>query len=127
MVPDTGGAAGDTGSGGPGGSGTDFVRSSGKALFSADIRARFDIVGFDPRGVNRSSGVRCVDNLEHFLAADDTPDTPAELTTLLAGQHRRRSGTGGGHHNCWIFSRAPAGTGVGANEVGNGLGGAGEG
>ena len=72
--------------GGPGGSGTDFVRSSGKALFSADIRARFDIVGFDPRGVNRSSGVRCVDDLEHFLAADDNPDTPAELKTLLAGQ-----------------------------------------
>jgi pimeloyl-ACP methyl ester carboxylesterase len=72
--------------GGPGASGTDFVRTSAAELFPLSIREWFDIVGFDPRGVNESSGVRCVDNLDHFLAADSTPDTPAELTTLLTGE-----------------------------------------
>jgi pimeloyl-ACP methyl ester carboxylesterase len=72
--------------GGPGASGTEFVRSSAAALFPKSVRDRFDIVGFDPRGVNESSGVRCVDNLDHFLAADSTPDTAAELSTLLKGE-----------------------------------------
>lgn len=72
--------------GGPGGSGVDFVRSSATAIFSPEVLSRFDIVGFDPRGVNGSSGIRCVDNLDHFLSVDDTPDTPAELAALLAGE-----------------------------------------
>jgi pimeloyl-ACP methyl ester carboxylesterase len=72
--------------GGPGGSGTDFVRQSAERLFDDGVRRRFDIVGFDPRGVNRSSEVRCVDNLDHFLATDPTPDTPAELASLLDGE-----------------------------------------
>jgi pimeloyl-ACP methyl ester carboxylesterase len=78
--------------GGPGASGTEFVRDSAKTLFSADIRAHFDIVGFDPRGVNESSGIRCVDNLEHFLAADDTPDNATELKVLLTGQETYAKG-----------------------------------
>lgn len=45
--------------GGPGGSGVDMVRGSARALWSASVRARFDIVGFDPRGVARSSPMRC--------------------------------------------------------------------
>lgn len=72
--------------GGPGESGTDFVRDGAQILFSKEIRQRFDIVGFDPRGVNLSSPVRCVDDLEHFLAFDLTPDTPAELAALLEGE-----------------------------------------
>ena len=72
--------------GGPGESGVDFVRDAAGLLFPDAIRARFDIVGFDPRGVGRSSPIRCVDNLDHFLAADANPDTPAELATLLAGE-----------------------------------------
>ena len=72
--------------GGPGGSGTDFARQAGKVIFSDEIRRRFDIVGFDPRGVNRSSPIRCSDDLDHFLAMDQTPDTPAEVTALLEGE-----------------------------------------
>ena len=44
--------------GGPGGSGVDFVLAA-PFLFSADVLARFDIVGFDPRGVFRSTQLRC--------------------------------------------------------------------
>ncbi|KAF9266662.1 alpha/beta-hydrolase [Marasmius fiardii PR-910] len=40
--------------GGPGGSGVDFVRTMGKA-FSTVLGPQFDIVGFDPRGVSRST------------------------------------------------------------------------
>ncbi len=39
--------------GGPGGSGVDFARRA-DAVFSDDVRAHFDIVGFDPRGVGES-------------------------------------------------------------------------
>jgi len=72
--------------GGPGASGVDFVRRAADRVFAAGVRSRFDIVGFDPRGVNRSSEIRCIDDLDHFLAVDSTPDTPAELTTLLDGE-----------------------------------------
>jgi len=71
--------------GGPGGSGIDFVRGSASS-FPKDIRDRFDIVGFDPRGINQSSEIRCVDNLDHFLAIDSTPDTAAERSQLLDGE-----------------------------------------
>ena len=45
--------------GGPGGSGVDFVRFAGPFLFTDQVRARFDLVGFDPRGINRSHQLRC--------------------------------------------------------------------
>ncbi len=45
--------------GGPGGSGVDFVRGAATAFWSPKVRARFDIVGFDPRGVARSAPIRC--------------------------------------------------------------------
>ncbi|OJF14602.1 alpha/beta hydrolase [Couchioplanes caeruleus] len=44
--------------GGPGGSGVDFALDS-PWFFSDQIRRRFDIVGFDPRGVARSNPVKC--------------------------------------------------------------------
>jgi pimeloyl-ACP methyl ester carboxylesterase len=44
--------------GGPGGSGVDFATDAA-TFFSPALRARFDIVGFDPRGVSRSHPVVC--------------------------------------------------------------------
>ncbi len=44
--------------GGPGGSGVDFALFA-RFLFSADVLARFDVVGFDPRGIFRSTQLRC--------------------------------------------------------------------
>ena len=44
--------------GGPGASGVDFV-VHGSSYFSAELRGRFDVVGFDPRGVGRSHPVVC--------------------------------------------------------------------
>ncbi len=51
-----------TNPGGPGGSGVNFIRMDGMA-FPAGIRARFDIIGFDPRGVGASTPVQCFDSV----------------------------------------------------------------
>ena len=48
--------------GGPGGSGWDFVYDSVDFAVSEDVQARYDVVGFDPRGVGRSSAVSCYDD-----------------------------------------------------------------
>ena len=45
--------------GGPGGSGYDFVHDSVDYVVSPEVLAKYDIIGFDPRGVNHSSAVEC--------------------------------------------------------------------
>ncbi|MGO4491738.1 alpha/beta hydrolase [Arthrobacter sp. 2YAF22_2] len=50
--------------GGPGGSGYDFVRDAGSTNISEKVRANFDVVGFDPRGVKRSAPVTCLTDQE---------------------------------------------------------------
>ncbi|HEY9499926.1 MAG TPA: alpha/beta hydrolase [Terrimesophilobacter sp.] len=45
--------------GGPGGSGYDFIRDSLSYAVSARLSEHYDVVGFDPRGVNKSSAVSC--------------------------------------------------------------------
>jgi pimeloyl-ACP methyl ester carboxylesterase len=65
--------------GGPGGSGVDFARIA--KFLPLEVRARFDIVGFDPRGTNRSTPLRCFDTFEQAIAVLPSfpyPDTPAE-------------------------------------------------
>jgi pimeloyl-ACP methyl ester carboxylesterase len=76
-----------TNPGGPGESGVQFVRDAAASLFSPGLRARFDIVGFDPRGVGQSHPVECVDGatMDHLDQLDPIPDTPAERTALVAG------------------------------------------
>ncbi len=46
--------------GGPGASGYNMVRDGGKGYFSEKMRGAYDIVGFDPRGVQRSAPVTCI-------------------------------------------------------------------
>ena len=65
--------------GGPGASGLDYARSA-TSIVSKAVRQRYDIVGFDPRGVGESRPLHCLTNrqLDTFLAYDGTPDTPTE-------------------------------------------------
>lgn len=74
-----------TNPGGPGGSGTDFVRQAART-FGNDLRRRFDIVGFDPRGVAKSDPVRCNTGpqLDSFFATDTSPDDSKETNALAA-------------------------------------------
>lgn len=70
--------------GGPGGSGVDYAYNAEYA-FSPDITDRFDIVGFDPRGVGESEPINCLtdDELDENFAADAKPDNAAELADSL--------------------------------------------
>jgi pimeloyl-ACP methyl ester carboxylesterase len=54
--------------GGPGGSGYDFIHDSVDYATDERLQASFDIVGFDPRGVNHSSAVSCYDDPAEFDA-----------------------------------------------------------
>ncbi|WP_242613890.1 alpha/beta hydrolase [Actinomadura roseirufa] len=74
-----------TNPGGPGGSGVDFIRQAAGS-FGTDLRKRFDIVGFDPRGVGASDPVRCNTGpqLDRFFAADSSPDDQREVDAFAA-------------------------------------------
>ncbi|GLV98432.1 alpha/beta hydrolase [Streptomyces lavendulae] len=65
--------------GGPGESGVDQLRSGGLSSFSERARARFDIVGFDPRGVAGSRPA--VDCGSSDPAAEDQPASGAGDTS----------------------------------------------
>jgi pimeloyl-ACP methyl ester carboxylesterase len=71
--------------GGPGASGIDYARAA-DVIVGKPVRQRFDIIGFDPRGVHRSSPVDCLTDqeMDGFLAQDPTPDDPAEVDRYLA-------------------------------------------
>ena len=65
--------------GGPGVSGLDYAASA-ETFFGEQLRAAFDIVGFDPRGVGDSAPIDCRsdDQLDASVASDPDPDTAAE-------------------------------------------------
>ncbi|WP_432536689.1 alpha/beta fold hydrolase [Kineococcus arenarius] len=69
--------------GGPGASGVEYARAAQDVL-TEDVRAHFDVVGFDPRGVGGSDPLQCLDDdeVDEFLAADPTPDDDAEVRRL---------------------------------------------
>ena len=69
--------------GGPGGSGLEFLAGAAGA-FPSELTDRFDLVSFDPRGVGRSSPVRCLDDAakDEDISGDLTPDTPEEQAVL---------------------------------------------
>ncbi len=67
--------------GGPGGSGIDFAVGFGPfagQVLGPEVPARFDLVGFDPRGIGQSTPPRCFDTLDDALAV--TPAQPFPLT-----------------------------------------------
>jgi pimeloyl-ACP methyl ester carboxylesterase len=72
--------------GGPGGSGVDFVVGIGPLLYTDEVRARFDLVGFDPRGIFRSTTLQCFDSPEDWPALSPFafPITRDEERTWIA-------------------------------------------
>ncbi|MCP2049700.1 UNVERIFIED_ORG: pimeloyl-ACP methyl ester carboxylesterase [Paenarthrobacter nicotinovorans] len=56
--------------GGPGGSGVDFIKDAGTTHFTEKLRANYDVVGFDPRGVKDSAPVKCMTDAERDAARE---------------------------------------------------------
>jgi pimeloyl-ACP methyl ester carboxylesterase len=92
--------------GGPGGSGVDFTLFAGPFLYTDEVRARFDLVGFDPRGIMRSSAFRCFGNpkqWEPYFTPFAFPMTPEQEQLWIAADRYlidacdRRGGSIGDH------------------------------
>lgn len=62
--------------GGPGGGGVDTMALASRAF--ASLGTRYDLVSFDPRGVDRSAPVTCGGALEKFMTADFNSDKLAK-------------------------------------------------
>ncbi|WP_031479339.1 alpha/beta fold hydrolase [Streptomyces bicolor] len=69
--------------GGPGSSGVSTL--PWYASTASELRERYDLVSWDPRGVSSSEGVRCRSDkeIEASESVDITPDTPAEETAYF--------------------------------------------
>lgn len=71
--------------GGPGSGGT-YLAESAETVYSDELRSRFDIVGWDPRGTGGSNpAVDCLDDLDTYFSLDPAPDDEPETRTLLDG------------------------------------------
>ncbi|WP_158542702.1 alpha/beta hydrolase [Phytoactinopolyspora halophila] len=75
--------------GGPGASGVEYARNA-HAAASEQVRERFDIVGFDPRGVGQSVPVDCLDDeqLDEFVAQDMSAEDDESLAELEASMEQ---------------------------------------
>lgn len=69
--------------GGPGASAVGYLQAAW-TLIPEPVRARFDLVAFDPRGVGRTAPIRCATTaeLDAYFAVDPSPDDDAELREL---------------------------------------------
>ena len=79
--------------GGPGASAVDYV----KAVYTGipkTVREHFDIAAFDPRGVGKTSPVRCLSTgeLDAYFHVDPVPDDDRELTALDSANKKLAAG-----------------------------------
>ncbi|MFI8454213.1 alpha/beta fold hydrolase [Kitasatospora sp. NPDC085464] len=90
--------------GGPGGSAVEYLEATART-FDSGVRARYDLVGLDPRGVGRSSPVTCLsgDRMDAFTAVDLTPGDQRGIDALVAADKefaegcRKQAGPALGH------------------------------
>ncbi|MFD9880036.1 alpha/beta hydrolase [Streptomyces alboflavus] len=98
----TGGAAGKGGRigsllvnpGGPGGSAVGYLQSYAALGYPEKVRARYDMVAVDPRGVARSEPVTCLDDrqMSAYTQTDATPDDRREIDGLAASYKKFAAG-----------------------------------
>ncbi|MET8246712.1 alpha/beta hydrolase [Streptomyces sp. NPDC005202] len=84
--------------GGPGGSAIGYLQQYAGVGYPAEVRARYNLVAMDPRGVARSEPVECLDDrdMDTFTQTDITPDDRKE-TDALADAYRKFAEGCGGH------------------------------
>lgn len=72
--------------GGPGGSAVGYLQAYAGIGYPAPVRARYDMVAVDPRGVARSEPVECLSGkqMDAYTQVDLTPDDSAETDRLAA-------------------------------------------
>ncbi|WP_372350007.1 alpha/beta hydrolase [Streptomyces sp. KL116D] len=72
--------------GGPGGSAIGYLQSYAGIGYPQGVRARYDMVAVDPRGVARSAPVTCLDGprMDAYTQTDVTPDDTGEQDRLAA-------------------------------------------
>lgn len=67
--------------GGPGASGVELARAA-PTFLPPELLARFDIVGWDPRGTGDSAPVDCGDELDYLFSGTTAPQNDAEWAQL---------------------------------------------
>jgi pimeloyl-ACP methyl ester carboxylesterase len=82
--------------GGPGASGYDFVKDSLDYATDAKLRAGYDIVGFDPRGVGRSSAVKCYEPAQMDEYLYGIPAAPRGTDAWIAELEKSAADFGAG-------------------------------
>jgi len=72
--------------GGPGDAGTETLPGYAQQIPAA-VRARYDLVSFDPRGTGKSRPVECIDaaTADRLNAVDPTPNSEADLHAFYDG------------------------------------------
>ncbi|WNI24041.1 alpha/beta hydrolase [Streptomyces sp. ITFR-16] len=70
--------------GGPGGSAIGYLQGYAAIGYPAPVRARYDMVAIDPRGVARSEPVECFTGpqMDAYTQVDQTPDDAGEVAEL---------------------------------------------
>ncbi|MEU1278832.1 alpha/beta hydrolase [Streptomyces sp. NPDC005805] len=80
--------------GGPGGSAVGYLQAYAGIGYPAPVRARYDMVAVDPRGVARSAPVECLTGpeMDAYTQVDQTPDDSAEASELTAAYKKFAAG-----------------------------------
>lgn len=79
--------------GGPGGSAFDYAKAASTVL-GADVRASYDVIGVDPRGVGGSTPVECLTDAQRdaLVALDGTPTSPDDVRAIEEASAIARQG-----------------------------------
>ena len=82
--------------GGPGGSAVGYLQQYAGLGYPAEVRARYDMVAVDPRGVARSEPVECLDGraMDAYTQTDMTPDVQKETDALVTAYKKFAEGCG---------------------------------
>ncbi|GGW95653.1 alpha/beta hydrolase [Streptomyces chryseus] len=80
--------------GGPGGSAIAYLQAYAAIGYPAPVRARYDVVAVDPRGVARSEPVECLTGkeMDAYTQVDQTPDDQGETNKLVTSYKKFAAG-----------------------------------